>query len=362
MNEFFHQATGEPLSNLHQDIFRRAWENYTYEEMGLGYSLGHIREEGSKLFRVLGQKLGQPVNKRNFRAVLSNYAYSYVHSESVSQETYGTLIQKRIPGTAQYYSEPLGDTTTLEMVLIPGGSFLMGSPEDEPERMDREGPQHEVTVPSFFMGRYPVTQAQWRWVAGLSPINQELDPDPAHFKGDHRPVEQVSWHDAVEFCARVSAHTGRPYRLPSEAEWEYACRAETMTPFHFGETITTDLANYDGNYTYNDGPKGEYRKETTPVDQFGIANAFGLCEMHGNVWEWCADHWHDSYEGATIDGSAWVDQDVGEDRSYVLRGGSWSSLPMRCRSASRNLTVAGARNFILGFRVVCSAPRLFPSP
>ncbi|OUC15332.1 MAG: hypothetical protein B0A82_07565 [Alkalinema sp. CACIAM 70d] len=280
---------------------------------------------------------------------------------TLRQEGRERVIQNQAQ-QAYRFVEELAPEVVLEMVAIPGGRFLMGSPEDEPERYDDESPQHEVTVPSFFMGRYPVTQAQWRWVAGLPPINQELDPVPSRFKGDNHPVEQVSWHDAVEFCARLSAHTGRPYRLPSEAEWEYACRAGTTTPFHFGQTISTDLANYNSNSTYKDGPKGEYRGKTTPVDQFGIANAFGLCDMHGNVWEWCADHWHDNYEGAPVDGSAWVDQDAGEDNSYVLRGGSWCSFPGSCRSATRYNYLAGARNDSYGFRVVCSAPGLFPSP
>ncbi len=188
------------------------------------------------------------------------------------------------------------------MMSIPAGTFLMGSPENELKRESNEGPQHEVRVSQFFMARYLVTQAQWRAVAEMSPVERELDVDPSSFKGANRPVEKVSWDDAVEFCARLSAHTGRPYRLPTEAEWEYACRAGTKTPFHFGETITTDLANYRGtdseeynwSGSYGSGPKGEYREETTVVDHFDVANAFGLCDMHGNVWEWCQDISHDN--------------------------------------------------------------------
>ncbi|HIK45183.1 MAG TPA: formylglycine-generating enzyme family protein, partial [Leptolyngbyaceae cyanobacterium M65_K2018_010] len=189
------------------------------------------------------------------------------------------LTLRRTPRTARGFVEPLlevGEALPLHMVLIPGGTFWMGSPEDEPQRLDSEGPQHEVTVPSFMMGRYPVTQAQWQAVAQLPQVERELNPDPSYFKGQDRPVERVNWYEAVEFCARLSAHTGRAYRLPTEAEWEYACRADTTTPFYFGNTLTTEVANYNGTYTYADGPKGEYRKETTPVDHFGIANAFGL--------------------------------------------------------------------------------------
>ena len=183
--------------------------------------------------------------------------------------------------------------------------------------------QHEVTIADFFIGKYPITQAQWRAVAALPEVERSLEPDPSNFKGDNRPVESMTWEDAVEFCARLTAKTGRTYRLPSEAEWEYACRAGTTGPFHFGETITPDLANYDGNYTYGDGPKGRYRNKTTPVGQFP-ANAFGLYDMHGNVWEWCQDHYHSDYIGAPTDGSAWVSG--GDSSRRMLRGGSWLRL------------------------------------
>ncbi len=250
--------------------------------------------------------------------------------------------------------EQLGDQIQLEMVAIPAGSFVMGSPDDEPERASSEGPQHEVRVEAFFMGRYPVTQAQWRFVAGLPEVNRSLKPNPSKFKGDSHPVERVSWHDAVEFCERLSTHTSREYRLPSESEWEYACRAGTTTTFHFGETLTPDLANYDGSRTYRDGPKGQYRKQTTPVGQLEAANAFGLCDMHGNVWEWCQDHWHSNYEGAPTDGSAWLTDDEGSAR--VRRGGSWDDDPRNCRSAYRYVTFPVIANYSMGFRVVCVAP------
>ena len=220
---------------------------------------------------------------------------------------------------AKYFPENLGEET-LEMMLIPGGAFVMGSSDSEPNRESWEGPQHEVMVSPFFMGAHQVTQSQWRFVAGLPQVNVKLESDPSHFKGSNRPVEQISWYEAVEFCDRLKENTKRPYRLPSEAEWEYACRAGTITPFYFGETITPELANYNGKIAYGDGPKGKNRGETTPVGQFP-ANAYGLHDMHGNVWEWCADYWHGSYEGAPTDGSAWLSDNDNTQR--VIRGGSW---------------------------------------
>ena len=164
------------------------------------------------------------------------------------------LYNNRSRSQAQYFSENLGNGVTLDMVAIPEGKFMMGSPSDEKNSYDDERPQHEVTVQPFFMGKYPVTQAQWKAIASLPKVECDLDPNPARFKNrdnsDRRPVEQVSWEDAVEFCQRLSQQTEKTYRLPTEAEWEYACRADTTTPFHFGETITTDLVNYDGNYPF----------------------------------------------------------------------------------------------------------------
>ena len=259
-----------------------------------------------------------------------------------------------------FFRELLSKTVDIEMMQIPEGTFEMGSPLEELDRSEREGPQHTVKVPSFWMGKYPVTQAQWRVVAGFPQVDRALKANPSRFKGDKRPVERVSWRDAVEFCKRLSERTKRPYRLPSEAEWEYACRAGTTTPFHFGETITTELANYRGtdaeslgfSGSYGHGPKGEYREETTPVDRFGVANAFGLCDMHGNVYEWCQDPWHENYQGAPTDGSAWTEG--GNDSFRVRRGGSWFYNPRYCRSAYRNYTYPDDRDFNIGFRVVCA--------
>ncbi|KYC37473.1 hypothetical protein WA1_42920 [Scytonema hofmannii PCC 7110] len=265
----------------------------------------------------------------------------------------GEIVQQE-SCKADYFKEDLGNSVTLEMVYIPEGTFLMGSPETEEGHMERESPQHEVTLQPFFMGKYPITQAQWRAIAALPQVNRELDPDPSEFKGSDRPVESVSWYEAVEFCDRLSIYSKRNYRLPSEAEWEYACRAGTTTPFHFGETITPELANYDGNFTYGSGSKGEDRERTTPVGSFKVANAFGLFDMHGNVWEWCADNWHEKYENTPLDNanSSNIDND-----NRLLRGGSWVNNPRNCRSAYRNDALPDYRIDFTGFRVVLSGAR-----
>ncbi len=278
--------------------------------------------------------------------------------ETVTVNRSGKIIQRETK-QAQYFNENLGEDITLEMVAIPGGIFTMGSSKREGD--DCEQPQHEVTVQHFFMGKHPVTQSQWKAVAKLPQINRELKVDPSYFKADNRPVEQVSWYDVIEFCDRLSQYTGKSYRLPSEAEWEYACRGRTTTPFHFGETITKDLANYNCNYNYDDEVEGIYRAETTEVGSFKIANNFGLYDMHGNVMEVCQDHWHNSYEGAPTDGKAWLnhEQSISMDEDSIitklLRGGSWRSDPLFCRSACRNNSYFDDwKDEDIGFRVVCS--------
>jgi formylglycine-generating enzyme required for sulfatase activity len=277
-------------------------------------------------------------------------AFGYVESLSVKKSGLISRVVGRL--------NPKKDLS-LEMVSIPGGTFLMGSPETEPGRQNREGPQHEVTVPKFFIGRYSVTQAQWHFVAeNLPQVKRELNPAPSRFKGEDLPVERVSWDDAVEFCDRLSIHTQRQYRLPSEAEWEYACRAGTTTPFHFGETITPELANYDHRINYNDGPNGKSPDKTTSSGQFSHANAFGLSDMHGNIWEWCLDD-YSGYEGtSSVNGSARVK--TSETTSVkIIRGGSWLNNPQNCRSAYR-YNIARATDGYIGFRIVHVPPRILP--
>jgi formylglycine-generating enzyme required for sulfatase activity len=264
--------------------------------------------------------------------------------------------KKEAPITVPGFLEELAEGIAITMVQIPGGDFLMGSPESEKGRTDDEGPQHRVTLPSFFLGQSPVTQAQWKVVAGWPEVERDLKQDPSTFKGANRPVDQVSWEEAMEFCQRLSQRTKRAFSLPSEAQWEYACRAGTTTPFAFGETLTPDLANYDGNYSYGTGPKGIYRKETSAVGSFP-ANAWGLQDMHGNVWEWCLDPWHKSYGGAPSDGTAWVN-DAEDGGVRLLRGGSWNFNPRDCRSAYRCGGHQGLPFNLVGFRLCRFPPGL----
>lgn len=253
----------------------------------------------------------------------------------------------RINSHNLYFAEDLGDGTFLEMVAIPGGTFLMGSPkceipwhDEDEENPYVERPQHRVAIAPFFMGKYPVTQAQYQTL---------MNTNPSYFKGANRPVEHMSWYDAVEFCNRLSEKTLRVYQLPSEAEWEYACRAGTTTPFHFGETITPDVAQYNSTYTYKQSIQPVYRPtQTTLVGNFP-ANVFGLHDMHGLVQEWCADPWHDNYVNAPTDGKPW---DVASNVFYRLRrGGGCGSYPDDCRSAFRFRDSPNNRKYYTGFRV-----------
>jgi formylglycine-generating enzyme required for sulfatase activity len=241
---------------------------------------------------------------------------------------------------------PLGSGIILEMASIPAGSFQMGSlPMESKDKAD-ERPQHLVKTPAFWMGIHTITQSQWKTVASWKKVQYDLTPDPSVYKGDNHPVEKISWFEAVEFCNRLSRNLGRRYRLPSEAEWEYACRGGTKTPFHFGETLTPDLANYDH------GLRGTTRGQTTEVGSFKVANEFGLYDMHGNVMEWCQDHWHSNYDGAPNDGGEW--EMKAKPASQVTRGGSWNNASWECRSASRSNYGAKDKEDVIGFRVVFS--------
>jgi formylglycine-generating enzyme required for sulfatase activity len=250
-----------------------------------------------------------------------------------------------------------------ELVLLPTGRFQMGSPDHERKIameagsqkgwLARELPQHWVGIEKpVAMGRYPVTVGEWRAFVRASGWRQSGEVNweaPGFPQTDAHPVVGVNWYDAQEYLRWLSEATGRHYRLPSEAEWEYACRAGTRTAFSFGDTISTSQANYDGNFTYNGGARGEYRRGTTPAGMFP-ANPWGLFDMHGNVWEWVQDVVHDNYEGAPLDGSAW--EAGGDQARRILRGGSWLYNPRYLRSALRNGFSSALSNDIVGFRVV----------
>lgn len=322
------------------------------------------RAEQLELFEFSEEATDQPepatVPDEKLSLELQPFQFETVTLEVQAQGTSGKqaiIVTRRESLQASQWVELLPERVPLEMVLIPKGQFLMGAPEKEEDSRSSERPQHQVTVPEFLMGKYPVTQVQWKAVAGLPKVRQELNPNPSEFKGDDLPVEQVSWLDAVEFCDRLSRYTERQYQLPSEAQWEYACRGGTVTSFHFGETISTEVANYDGNNAYGDGHKGIYRRGTTPVGSFGVANRFGLYDLHGTVWEWCADHWHQGYESAPTDGSTWTDGEASRTASRILRGGSWDNSPRLCRSACRNNNLAVIRDHTFGFRIVCVATK-----
>ncbi|NET08138.1 MAG: formylglycine-generating enzyme family protein [Symploca sp. SIO2B6] len=274
----------------------------------------------------------------NEKLTLSTFEFSVVSVNAQGREV------SRRRQQAQQLTENLGYGVQLEMVAIDDGIFMMGSPDSEAGRSDYEVPQHLVKVAPFFMGKYPVTQEQWLIVAGFPQVNCSLNPHPSYWKGSNLPVECISWYDAQEFCNRLSQQTGREYRLPTEAEWEYACRAGESTPFHFGEGISPKLANFNEN-----------RNGTTPVGSFQVANNFGLYDMHGNVWEWCADHWHENYEGAPSDGQAWLGSD--NDNRRIIRGGSWDYHPGYCRCAGRDYDDRDDDYNGLGLRVVCVVPR-----
>ena len=237
----------------------------------------------------------------------------------------------------------LGNGVYLEMKLIPAGTFIMGSPESEAERSDDET-QHQVTISKpYYLGKYPITQAQWQ---------QVMRNNPSHFKGKKLlPVENVSWDDTQAFCLKLKEITRVPFGIPTEAQWEYACRAGTNTPFHFGSELNGRQANCDGTVPYGTYSEGPYLKKTTTVgiDKYP-ANAWGLYDMHGTVWEWCSD-WEGDYPTGSV-----TDPNGPATGSYrVLRGGSWLYVAVSCRSARRNGFVPSGRSGFLGFRVALSS-------
>ena len=260
---------------------------------------------------------------------------------------YSLNIIKRC-NSAKYFLEDLDIGLDLEMISIPSGKFQADSSSKKQQEV-LEYQRYSVTVPSFFMSKYPITQMQWRIVAGLPKVSIDLKPNPSYFAGPHRPVESISWYEAIEFCERLHKQTDKLYRLPNEAEWEYACRAGTATPFHFGETIDSKLARIsDG---YNTG-QNESLKGTTVVGYFKVANNFGLYDMHGNVQEWCTDQWNEDY--SQVDQSRLQQANPNRYQRRVVRGGSWSTLSNDCQSASRDGFKSSLASNQVGFRVAVS--------
>lgn len=254
-----------------------------------------------------------------------------------------TITLEPQPGEEQVVD--LGGGVKLEMVWVPKGSFMMGSPSSEDNRDDDER-QHRVTLSEgFWMGKYEVTQEQWAEVMGKN---------PSHFSGSRNPVEKVSWEDCQAFIQKLNAYTGGraasragAFSLPTEAQWEYACRAGTTTPFHYGGRLDSSMANFDGNYPYGRARKGQYREQTVRVGSFK-PNAWGLYDMHGNVWEWCQDWYDKDYPSGSVTDPSGASSGSGR----VLRGGSWHFDAWNCRSAHRYRGTPTRRSDSFGFRLV----------
>ncbi|MEG3991400.1 formylglycine-generating enzyme family protein [Microcoleus sp. S28C3] len=310
-----------------------------YGDAGLDLIIAALQDESIAVkfaaYSLLKDR-DEPSLKQQFQKYLPTFHFDVITVDAEGKEN------SRRRDYAHLFPEDLGNGSVLEMVYIPGGTFMMGTPATEEDRRDNESPQHQVTVPAFFAGKYPITQAQWQAVMGCN---------RSFFKGVKRPVECVSWNMAVGFCRQLSQQTGKKYRLLSEAEWEYACRGGTTTPFYFGETITPKLVNYGGYSPHANAPQGLNSRKTTAVGSFP-PNAFGMYDMHGNVWEWCSDRWHENYSGAPTDGSSW---ETGREDRRVLRGGSWEIYAVRCRSGVREWLSADHSWRPWGFRVAVAS-------
>ena len=342
------------LQQLQQKLDEKSQVFEQFEEMQATVQQEKDELEKSLIHRI--EQLEQELAETQSQAINQIKELEEEHKAEIEKLKEDKKSQKIVQSfSAQDFTEDLRNGIKLEMIVIPGGTFMMGSPEGEGN--DDEKPQHQVTVQPFYMGKYPITQEQYR---------QLMNINPSYFKDgeatERRPVEQVSRNDAVEFCQRLSKLSGKEYRLPTEAEWEYACRSvfshqssvisEDLTleawnkqyyqPFNFGKTISAELANY-----------GENIGETTEVGKYP-PNAFGLYDMHGNVWEWCQDDWSSNYKEAPNNGNVWLSE---KSSTKILRGGSWGSHPDDCRSAIRGYDTRDAHYDGLGFRVVCVVPR-----
>jgi len=319
-------------------------EALKYGNAGLDLIMGALQDE-SMAVKFAAYSLLKDRDELNIKKQLDKYLPIF-EFDVITVDSYG-IENSRRRHYAHFFPEDLGNGVVLEIVYIPGGTFMMGSFERN------ESPQHQVTVSAFYAGKYPITQAQWQAVMGKK---------PSLWKGEKRPVNTVSWDMAVEFCGKLSQQTGKKYRLLSEAEWEYACRAGTTTHCYCGETITPDLASYERREPDPNAPHTRWRTETTDVGSFP-PNPFGLYDMYGNVYEWCSDRWHENYNGAPTDGSSWETRPddrlvlrngvwkTGSEDYRVQRGGSWCSHSSGCTSHHRSSSSTGSRYETCGFRV-----------
>ena len=297
-----------------------------------------------------------PTGHTHPSASLPSPPFQSIAFQTVRVNAYGKVIEQR-QGTGITFTEMLGHGIELTMVKIPSGTFTMGAAPGEPEANENEYPPRNYTLPEFWMSQHAITQAQWSAVmetpsTAQASRGEQASPEksnhPLTSSNAQRPVDHVFWTDAVAFCHALSQKTHRDYRLPSGAQWEYDCRAGTTAPFHFGATLTPELANYNGNYSYSRGPKGQYRGHTTEVGSF-LPNDFGLYDMHGNVWEWCLDGWQRFEPNSSAQSS--IQRLSGQKKS--LKGGSWFYLPASCRSAHRLTYPFHNRTDDIGFRVIC---------
>ena len=308
-----------------------------------------------------------------YRAIVPSARFETFQFTAATIDSSG-VMKGGMQREGRLFREDLGSNESLEMVELPSGNFWMGSSETEfsqvvkelqrvglpllqaKEVAQAETPQGQVQVVSFFLSRLEITQAQWAEVADWPQVKIELNSEPSFFRGKDRPVEQITWEEAIEFCDRLSARTGRPYRLPSEGEWEFACRAGTLTPFHFGETISPTIANFDATSPWGRTLSGVRRQQTFDSGSTDAANGFGLLDMHGNVQEWCMDPWHPNYKGSPSGASVW--ETHGDPQYRVVRGGSYSSAAAFCRSSSRTRKEFTRRFSDTGFRVAIFADDL----
>jgi len=308
-------------------------------------------------------------NQIQYTNNLSSSNWAVLATLVVTQSPYTFLDLSAPPAPSRFYRvlDPNRPPAPAGMVWIPAGTFTMGSPDSEPAHSSVEGPQTQVTISrGFYMGKYDVTQGEYLALMGSNPsffitndfLGHPISPDL------NRPVEMVSWNDARNYCATLTERdrnagrlpAGYSYRLPTEAEWEYACRAGTTTPFHYGNELRSGMANFQGQYEYPPcgtnllwcfNPGGTCLYHTTPVGSYA-PNAWGLYDMHGNLYEWCLDWYADALPG----GSVTDPQGASSGVFCVNRGGTYRSFAYTCRSANREAEYPGARNINIGFRVV----------